>query len=555
MEQPDRVGSAAHAGNRHIRQAAGKLQHLRPGLAADHRLQLAHQIRIGMRSHGRAQNIIGAVGVGNPVAQRLVDGGAQGLIPGGHRYHGGTHELHAAHVGSLALDVDSTHVHEAGQSQTRRGGGARHTVLSGAGFRDDALGAKAFRKQRLPQRVVDLVSAGMREVLALQPYFGSPALAQRRCERQRRGTADPGLQFMVELGLKVRAVQVAVDACLQAIERGNQCFGNITAAECAVAAFDIGVGGEPRGAPGCPALEAPNSWLLLQLCGRRARRAHELMNLVRILDARHLFHAAAHVDSERPHRLHGFATFSAERPPARITSVCRASSAARPQSATSPMPLEGPSNTMRGGSGFGVLRPKRTTGSTLMCERNLQFTQILDIGLKIIRLENAADLVHLHLQRMLGDRDSQDSGRRERRELRRLSGRHLPRARGEHEADSIHIGRGGGADCIGTGYAANLDPHRYECSHLRRYCPCLVEDFREQSGRILTAHQAPCRSAPAGSPTGACGARRRPWPLRSRQPRASRRGNRDANCANRSGTTCKVCRSRQLTPIEHDDFP
>ena len=57
-------------------------EHLRARLAADHRLQLAHQIGIGMRAHGRAQTIIGAVGIGHPVAQRLVDGGAQRLVAG-----------------------------------------------------------------------------------------------------------------------------------------------------------------------------------------------------------------------------------------------------------------------------------------------------------------------------------------------------------------------------------------------------------------------------------------------------------------------------------------
>ena len=141
---------------------------------------------------------------------------------------------------------------------------------------------------------------------------------------------------------------------------------------------------------------------------------------------------------------------------------------------------------------------------------DLQFAQILDVGLKIIGLENAADLVHLHLQRMLRDRDAQDARRRERRELRRLSGRHLPRAGREHEADGIHIGRRGGADRIGTGDAANLDPHRCKCSHLGRHCACRVEDFLEQSGRILPAHQGRADQRQPVAQAGACAARRLP---------------------------------------------
>ena len=109
------------------------------------------------------------------------------------------------------------------------------------------------------------------------------------------------------------------------------------------------------------------------------------------------------------------------------------------------MPLEGPSNSMRAGSGFGVLRPKRTTGKHLDVRGNLQFAQILDVGLKIIRLENPADLIDLHLQRMLGHGDAQNSGRRQRRQLRRLAGRHLARAGRKHETDGVDIGfRGGG---------------------------------------------------------------------------------------------------------------
>ena len=105
---------------------------------------------------------------------------------------------------------------------------------------------------------------------------------------------------------------------------------------------------------------------------------------------------------------------------------------------------------MRAGSGLGVLRPNRTTGSTLMCARNLEFAQILDVGLKIIRLEHAADLVDLHLQRMLSDGDAQDARRRECRELRRLARRDLPRARREHEADRVDLGGRGGADGVGS---------------------------------------------------------------------------------------------------------
>jgi hypothetical protein len=121
---------------------------------------------------------------------------------------------------------------------------------------------------------------------------------------------------------------------------------------------------------------------------------------------------------------------------------------------------------MRAGSGLGVLRPKAHDGQHLDVRRNLELAQILDVGLKIIGLENAADLVDLHLQRMLRDRDAQNPRRRERRELRRLSGRHLARTRRKHEADGVDLASAAARHRVGTGDAANLDPHGAECSHL-----------------------------------------------------------------------------------------
>src|SRR5277367_2279411 len=108
-------------------------------------------------------------------------------------------------------------------------------MLPRAGFGNDALGAEAFCQQRLSHRVVDLVCAGVREVLALQPNLGTPTLAQTGRERKRSGAAHPSLQFMGVLGLKVLAMQISVDPRLQAIESRYQRFGYITPAEGTVA--------------------------------------------------------------------------------------------------------------------------------------------------------------------------------------------------------------------------------------------------------------------------------------------------------------------------------
>jgi autotransporter-associated beta strand protein len=76
-------------------------------------------------------------------------------------------------------------------------------VLAGAGFGDDAFFAEAFGEQDLAEGVVDLVGAGVEQVLALEVDFGAaeffgPAFG----EIERGRAADVVVQQVVELGLE-----------------------------------------------------------------------------------------------------------------------------------------------------------------------------------------------------------------------------------------------------------------------------------------------------------------------------------------------------------------
>ena len=75
---------------------------------------------------------------------------------------------HAEDVERLPLHVFRAHVDVAVEAEQRAGGRGRDAVLAGAGLRDDPALAHADGEQRLAERVVDLVRAGMREVLALE---------------------------------------------------------------------------------------------------------------------------------------------------------------------------------------------------------------------------------------------------------------------------------------------------------------------------------------------------------------------------------------------------
>ena len=112
----------------------------------------------------------------------------------------------------LALHVFGAHVHNAFQAQTRRHRGGRNSVLSRAGFGDDAPLAHSHGQQSLPEAVVDFVRAGMQQVFALNvdarpaQVFGQP-----RSELQRRRPTGEITQqrigFAAETFLRARAAR------------------------------------------------------------------------------------------------------------------------------------------------------------------------------------------------------------------------------------------------------------------------------------------------------------------------------------------------------------
>src|ERR1700760_4794446 len=100
-------------------------------------------------------------------------------------------------------------------------------MLAGAGLRHHALRADALGEQRLSQRIVDLVGAGVREVLAFEPDLRAPARGEGVRESQGGRSAGPGLELAGQGLLEVGAVQVLTHALLQALHRRNERLGHI----------------------------------------------------------------------------------------------------------------------------------------------------------------------------------------------------------------------------------------------------------------------------------------------------------------------------------------
>ncbi len=139
----------------------------------------------------------------HPVAHRLVDRVAQRARAAGHRPHLGAQQLHAEHVRPLPANVFLAHVDDALQAEVGTRGRGRHAVLPGAGLGNHPPLAHPHREQRLAERVVDLVGAGVVQVFALELNLRPAALlGQPLGKVQRRRPADKVLQQAVELSLK-----------------------------------------------------------------------------------------------------------------------------------------------------------------------------------------------------------------------------------------------------------------------------------------------------------------------------------------------------------------
>ena len=187
MEQADGVRAAADARHTHVRQPAGLGHDLRSRLGADHRLEVAHDGRVRVRAERRAEQVMRVSHIRHPVADRLVDGILERARARVHRPHLRAEQLHAQDVRLLAGDIHRAHVDDALQPQQRGRGGRCHAMLPGARLGDHAALAHALRQERLPQRVVDLVRAGVGQVFPLEVDLrAAPAVAPPACAVSRR---------------------------------------------------------------------------------------------------------------------------------------------------------------------------------------------------------------------------------------------------------------------------------------------------------------------------------------------------------------------------------
>ncbi len=205
VEQAHRVRAAADAGDQRVGQPSFALQHLLAHFPADDRLEIAHHRRIGMRPGHRADDVEGVLDIRHPVAQRVVHGVLERAVARRDRHHLRAQQLHAEDVRLLPLDVGRAHIDDARQAEARRDRRHGDAMLAGAGLGDDAGLAHAAGELDLAEAIVDLVRAGMVQLVALEIDLGAAeTLGQPLGEIERAGAAGIMGVELVQLGLEAR---------------------------------------------------------------------------------------------------------------------------------------------------------------------------------------------------------------------------------------------------------------------------------------------------------------------------------------------------------------
>src|SRR5712692_4820099 len=230
-EDADGVRTPTDARDHDVGQLAVDGQVLLAGLVADDTLQVADHFRVWVRTDHRTDDVVGRAYVRHPVPYGFRGRVLERLRSASHLFDLSAQQLHAADVHRLAAHVLGAHVNRAREAEASGDGGDGDAVLARTGLGDDALLAHLDGEQRLSDRVVELVGAGMAEVLALEmDVRPAEMLAQPVRRVKRRRPSDEGMAVTGELELKLGVRFGFMPYVLQLLERAHQRLGHVLAA-------------------------------------------------------------------------------------------------------------------------------------------------------------------------------------------------------------------------------------------------------------------------------------------------------------------------------------
>ena len=174
LDEVDRTRRWRSSRRRHrpctdVRESALLLEHLLLDLLGDDRLEIAHDGRERMRAPCTSRGSSAYRRCGKSTRGSAAEHGVlERARAGRDRNDLRAEQAHAVHIERLTLGVLHAHEHHALHAHESGGGRGRHTVLTGAGLRDQTGLAHLFRQQRLTEHVVDLVGAGVVQILTLE---------------------------------------------------------------------------------------------------------------------------------------------------------------------------------------------------------------------------------------------------------------------------------------------------------------------------------------------------------------------------------------------------
>src|SRR5580704_3021831 len=227
-EHADGIAPTAHTRHYDRGQPSQPGQHLGARLVADDLLKPAHQRRVRVRPDGAADDVVGVANVGHPVPDRLVGRVLERCRTAVHGHDLGPEQTHLVNVQRLPAHVLATHVDDALEPQggTRRR--RRDSMLTRPGLGDDPALAHAQREQHLADGVVQLVRAGVEQVLPLQPDLRTGAgIAEPASVGHRSRTARELCEPALEVRREVRIGECAGHLGLELLERRDEGFRHI----------------------------------------------------------------------------------------------------------------------------------------------------------------------------------------------------------------------------------------------------------------------------------------------------------------------------------------
>ena len=128
----------------------------------------------------------------------------------------------------LPLDIVDAHENFGFQPEQGADHRGRDAMLARASLRDQAALAHPLGEEALRQHLVGLVRAAVEQILALQIQA---AMADIGAARERGGPTGIGRQQRLQFGDECRILLGIEERALQLLERGQQDFGYIAAAE------------------------------------------------------------------------------------------------------------------------------------------------------------------------------------------------------------------------------------------------------------------------------------------------------------------------------------